>query len=101
MAPLIVTIQHSLGKDEAMRRLKPALAKASEMFPVLKVDEEIWADNRLHFKVRALGQAASGMIVVEEKSVRCQVMLPWLLHKFAAVAQKVLTTRGQALLEKK
>ena len=101
MEPLIVTISHSLGREEAIRRLKPALAKASETFPALKVEHEVWTDNRLDFKIRALGQSAQGNIVVDERSVRCEVMLPWLLHKFASIAQKVLTTRGQALLEKK
>ena len=33
--PLIVTIPHKLGKEEALRRAKPALSKASESFPVL------------------------------------------------------------------
>ena len=101
MEPLVVTISHSLGREEALRRLKPALAKASDTFPALKIDQEIWTDNRLDFKIRAMGQVAQGNIVVDEKSARCEVMLPWLLHKFASVAQKVLTSRGQALLEKK
>ncbi len=101
MEPLVVTISHSLGKEEALRRLKPALAKASETFPMLKVDQEIWTDNRLDFKIHAVGQSAAGNIQVEERSVRCEVMLPWLLHKFAGAVQKVLSTRGQALLEKK
>jgi len=33
--PLVVTIPHKLGKAEALRRVKPALGKASETFPVL------------------------------------------------------------------
>jgi hypothetical protein len=40
-APLIVTIPHKLGKDEALRRIKPALSNASSSFPVLSVEEEI------------------------------------------------------------
>jgi hypothetical protein len=33
--PLIVKIPHKLGKEEALRRIKPALGKASSSFPML------------------------------------------------------------------
>ena len=39
--PLVITIGHKLGKEEALRRVEPALSKASEGFPVLKVEEEL------------------------------------------------------------
>ena len=38
--PLVVRIPHELGKEEALRRVKPALGKASSSFPVLAVEEE-------------------------------------------------------------
>jgi putative polyhydroxyalkanoic acid system protein len=99
--PLIITIPHKLGKDEALRRLKPALGKAAENFPVLKVEEEVWSGDRLDFRVRALGQAAVGSVAVGEDTVRLEVTLPWLLHKFAEVVQKTIAGRGRHLLEKK
>lgn len=101
MDPLVVTISHSLGRQEALRRLKPALGKISDTFPVLTVEHEAWTGDRLDFRVRALGQVASGNIQVEDALVRCEVVLPWLLHSFATLARRVLTSRGQALLEKK
>lgn len=101
MAPIVVTVSHHLGKEEAIRRMKPALGKAAEAFPVLKIEEEIWSGNRVEFRVRALGQVVSGNCDVGETSVRLQLTLPWLLHKFAATAQKIIAGRGQALLEKK
>jgi hypothetical protein len=33
--PLVVTIPHKLGKEEALRRIEPALGNASQSFPVL------------------------------------------------------------------
>lgn len=101
MEPLVVTISHSLGKEEALRRLKPALASAAKTVPVITVDEERWTENRVDFKLRAMAQSVSGYVIVEERTVRCEVMLPWLLHKFATAVQGVLTTKGRALLEKK
>jgi hypothetical protein len=99
--PLVVTIPHHLGQEEAMRRVRPALAKASTSFPVLQVEEETWSGTRMNFRVRALGQAASGTVQVENSSVRLEVTLPWLLHKFAQTVQQTLQGRGRILLEKK
>jgi len=99
--PIVVSIPHHLGKDEALRRLKPGLTGAAKSFPVLKVDEEIWSGDRLTFRVRALGQAAAGTVDVAEDHVRLEVTLPWLLQKFAEVAQTVIRARGKLLLEKK
>ena len=59
-APLIVSIPHSLGRAEATRRLKAGLTRAATSVPVLKVDEETWQGDRMVFRVRALGQSASG-----------------------------------------
>src|ERR1700712_4505894 len=41
-APLVVSIPHSLGREEAMRRLKTGLSRAASSVPVLNVDEERW-----------------------------------------------------------
>ncbi len=99
--PIVVSIPHHLGKDEALRRLKPGLTSAATSFPVIKVDEEIWSGDRLTFRVRALGQAAAGTVDVAEDQVRLEVTLPWLLQKFAEVAQTAIRARGKLLLEKK
>ena len=68
--PMVVTIPHKLGKDEALRRIKPALGKASASFPVLTVEEEVWSGDSMIFRVRALGQVAAGKVDVGEQSVR-------------------------------
>lgn len=99
--PLVVTIPHKLGKEEALRRVKPALAKASESFPVLKVEQEVWSGDRMDFRVRAVGQVAAGSVQVSDDNVRLEVTLPWLLHKFAQGVQKTIAGKGQILLEKK
>jgi hypothetical protein len=99
--PLVITIAHKLGKEEALRRIKPALGKASENFSALSVDEEKWSGDRMDFRVRALGQAASGNLQVADDHVRLEVTLPWLLHKFGEVVQKTIRDRGRILLEKK
>ncbi len=99
--PIVVSNPHRLGKEEALRRQKPGLTGAAASFPVLKVDEEIWSGDRLTFRVRALGQAAAGTVDVADDHVKLEVTLPWLLQKFAEVAQTAIRARGKLLLDKK
>jgi hypothetical protein len=100
-APLVVSIPHRLGREEAVRRLKAGLTRAASSIPVLKVDEERWEENRMIFRVRALGQAASGHLDVADDHVRLEVTLPWLLQRFAEVAQVAIKNRGNLLLTKR
>ena len=99
--PLVVSIPHRLGREEATRRLKGGLSRAAASVPILRVDEERWEDDRMFFRVRALGQAASGHLEVADDHVRLEVTLPWLLQKFAEVAQTAIRDRGRLLLTKK
>ena len=100
-APLIVSIPHRLGRDEAIRRLKSGLSSAALHVPILNVDEERWEDNRMIFRVRAIGQAASGNVDVAEDHVKVEVTLPFLLQRFAQMAQMAIRERGRLLLTKK
>ncbi|MGB3867484.1 MAG: polyhydroxyalkanoic acid system family protein [Xanthobacteraceae bacterium] len=100
-APLIVSIPHRLGRDEARRRLQSGLSRATAHVTVLSVDEERWDGDRMNFRVRALGQAASGIVDVADDHIRLEVTLPWLLQRFAEVAQKVIAQRGRLLLDKR
>jgi hypothetical protein len=100
-APLVVSIPHRLGREEACRRLKHGLTRAAASVPVLKVDEERWDGDRMIFRVRALGQAAAGHVDVEDDHVRVEVALPWLLQGFAEAAQAAIKNRGKLLLTKR
>ena len=100
-APLVVSIPHRLGREEAVRRIKGGLSRAAANVPVLSVDEERWEGDRMFFRVRAIGQAAAGQIDVADDHVRLEVTLPWLLQRFAQMAQAVIRERGQLLLTKK
>jgi hypothetical protein len=99
-APLVVSIPHRLGREEAARRLKGGLSRAARSVPVLSVDEERWDGDQMFFRVRALGQAASGNINVGDDHVRLEVVLPWLLQRFAQMAQAAIRDRGTLLLNK-
>jgi len=99
--PLVVTIPHRLGKDEAVRRIKDGLGKGRNEFArLLTIEQEDWSGDRLTFRVRAIGQRASGVIDIYEGAVRLEVTLPWLLAQFAHAAQRVIGQKGQLMLEK-
>src|ERR1700743_3776638 len=100
-APLVVSIPHRLRREEAVRRLQGELPRAATSVPGVSVDEERWEGDRMFFRVRAIGQAASGNIDVAEDHVRLEVTLPWLLQRFAQKAQSFIRERGQLLLTKK
>lgn len=100
--PVVVTLPHKLGKDEAVRRLKSGMAGARNSFGgILTLSDERWTDNRLEFNAAAMGQAASGIIDVGEDSVRIEVTLPWLLAKLAEKAKMLIQRQSQLMLEKK
>jgi hypothetical protein len=100
--PLIISIPHRLGRDEALRRLKTGLAAAAANFGHLfSIDEESWTGDHLQFRISALGQAANGSIDVADDHVRLEVFLPWLLAKLAQTLQPLIRREGTLLLEKK
>ena len=60
--PLVVSIPHRLGKDEALRRLKTLAEIGTSFGHVFRVREQTWTGDRLHFQVSALGQATQPLI---------------------------------------
>jgi hypothetical protein len=100
--PLVVSIPHRLGKQEAVRRLKNGLGQARTSFGhLISLDEEVWSGDSLTFRVRALGQSAHGTIDVAEDHLRLEVSLPWLLAKLSERLVPAIRKEGTLLLEKK
>jgi hypothetical protein len=100
--PLIVSIPHRLGKDEALRRLKSGFAEVRGRFGHLfNIQEETWTGDHLQFRVSALAQHVSGTIDVADGEVVLMVQLPWLLAKLAETIQPYIRKEGTLLLEKK
>jgi len=101
-APLVVSIPHRLGKQEAIRRLTDGLRGSSQKFGhLLLVDEQAWQGDRLTFRIRALGQAVGPTIDVFEDRLLLEVTLPWLLAKLAERVVPVIRKEAVLLLEKK
>ena len=100
--PVVVSIPHHLGKDEAVRRMKTGLQKVMQPFgSMLTVVQQDWTDNRLEFRIQALGQTSSGIVDVEDDHVRLEIHLPMALRMLAEKAKAVVQRSGKLLLEKK
>jgi hypothetical protein len=100
--PLVVSISHRLGKEEAKARIAGGFSRAkSEFAHLISIENDSWEGDRLSFAASALGQHAHGTIDVYDGAVRLEVTLPWLLARFAHAVQRVVGQRGQLLLEKK
>jgi hypothetical protein len=100
--PLVVTVSHHLGKDEAVRRLRSGLGSVRTNFShLLTVEEETWTGDHFDFRVRAVGQVVSGSIDVQEDRVVLQFVLPWLLAKVAGAIQPLIRKEGALMPEKK
>ncbi|MGA7487997.1 MAG: polyhydroxyalkanoic acid system family protein [Xanthobacteraceae bacterium] len=100
--PLIISIPHRLGREEAVRRIKSGFAAARTNYSAfLAFREETWTDDRLAFNVSALGQTASGILDVADDQVRLEVTLPWLLAKVAERFTPAIRKETTLMLEKK
>src|SRR5215210_6831833 len=99
--PLVVSLPHRLGKNEAKRRLQAVFGSARTNFTgFFTFQDETWNCDQLNFNLSALGQAAAGSVDVAEDHVKIEVTLPWLLAKFAEKAQAMIQKQGQLMLEK-
>jgi hypothetical protein len=100
--PLIVSIPHNLGRQEATRRLQAGMGQLKSQFGShLGVVEETWTGERMDFRVGALGQTITGNLEVMDDSVRLEVHLPWVLAMLAEKTKAFIQKQGTLMLEKK
>ena len=100
--PVVVSVPHRLGREEAARRLKSGFERAGSQFGgLLDISEQAWSGDRLTFRASALGQQASGLIDVLDDSIRIEVTLPWLLAKIAERLAPAIRRESALMLEKK
>ena len=100
--PIVVSIPHRLGQDEATRRLKSGLERARTGFgSQFSVLQEEWSGNHLDLRIAMLGQETGGKIDVADDHIQIEVELPWLLAAIADKARGLIEKQGRLMLEKK
>jgi hypothetical protein len=85
MPRLSLTIPHTLGREEATRRIKEQLPKARELASDL---EEHWQDHTLTFSFKAMGFKVSGTLVVEDSAVQLELDLPLAAMMFKGMIEQ-------------
>jgi len=95
-------VGHSLGKVEAIRRLKEGFSRTNgHLGAMIAMEQETWEGDTVRFRMRALGQTAAASIEVLEDALRIEVSLPWLVAKVAKRLLPILREEATLLLEKK
>jgi hypothetical protein len=100
--PLVVSIPHTLGKQEAARRLQHGVTHMKSQFgdKIASIDDR-WDGDRMDFNVGTMGQTVQGHLEVMEDQVRVEVQLPWILAMIAEKARTFISKQGTLMLEKK
>ncbi len=99
--PIVVTISHQLGRDEAKRRVDGALGSIRDQLAAFASAIEYgWDGYRLEFGLTALRQRVSGRIDIEDRLVRVELGLPPWLDLFAKPVVNRIRRQGMRLLGK-
>jgi putative polyhydroxyalkanoate system protein len=97
--PIEVDLPHSLGKDEARRRIANNIHKLQEHIPGGANVQSGWTGDQLNLDVAAMGQSIAATIDVMESKVHLKVLLPPMLGMFSGMIQAALQKKGDVLLE--
>lgn len=100
--PVVVTISHDLSKAEAKSRIQNGLDPVRSQLSAFATSiEDRWTDDRLDFRVAALGQTVVGTVEVFDAFVRAEVWLPGVLGWLGDRIGGLIRQRGALMLEKK
>lgn len=98
--PIVVDLPHTLGAEEAKRRMQSGSGRLADHIPGGNVQSH-WEGDRMYLNVSALGQQVSGHLDVFENKVRLEMVLPGALGLFASKIEGLLKKKGGELLEDK
>lgn len=95
-----VSIDHSLGKEEALNRLQGMLAQVKENYGNQVSDlEENWTDNGGSFSFKAMGFKISGDLTVTDSKVMIDAEFPWAAKPFQSTIETTIRERAERLLQ--
>ncbi len=95
-----VSIDHSLGKQEALDRIKGMLGQVKENYGSQVSDlEENWTDNGGSFSFKAMGFKISGDLTVTDSKVLVDAEFPWAAKPFQSTIETTIRERAERLLK--
>lgn len=95
-----VAVPHSLGKDEARRRLKARAHEIAGLLPGGMADVTVtWPhEDRMELAISALGKSVGGFIEVEESVLAFTIDLPPALAFAEPMVRGAVEEKGRKLL---
>lgn len=97
--PIRVALPHDLGKAGARARLETNAGRLASHIPGGAAEVKTsWAGDRMTIVVAAMGQTVTAHADVEEKLVRAEIELPFLLGLFRDQVERVVEQQGPKLL---
>ena len=100
--PLVATVSHELGRRAAKERIAASLDQIrAQLSSFASHVEEQWVDDRLDFRLTALGQTIAGRMDVFDDSVRIEIVLPGMLGFLGGRIASRVQDFGLKLLEPK
>jgi len=102
VTPIIISIPHQLGRDEARRRIGAGFAKIIQQLPgSAGACNQRWDGDRLTFSISAMSQTVAGAVTVLDAAVTMEIELPGVFGMIASGLKGRLQKVGQLLLTKK
>lgn len=99
-APLHITLPHTLGREEAARRMRDRVGELPSHIPggLAKVEHRWLAPDRMALDVAALGAQIATVVEVTDTAVVLTLSLPPLLQPFRGAIETAVVKRGGSLL---
>jgi Putative polyhydroxyalkanoic acid system protein (PHA_gran_rgn) len=99
--PLIVSVPHRLGREEAKRRVDAGIGRLGpELGAVVGGLDYSWSADTLNFRAAAMWQTITGRIEVLEDAVCIEIDLPWVMRLLGNTITDQVRGRTVAMLEK-
>lgn len=94
-----IAVPHSLGKDEARRRVRERSGEIANFVPGFASVSTAWAgEDTMNLTVGAMGQEMTGTIEVGENDVAFTVELPAALSFVEPMIRSQIEAKGRKLL---
>ncbi len=95
-----VSIDHSLGQEEALQRIKGMMGSVKENYGSQVSDlQEEWTDNGGTFSFKAMGFKISGDLAVTDSKVVIDAEYPWAAKPFQSTIETTIRERAERLLK--
>lgn len=99
MPNLTASVPHQLGREDAKRRIREGVEDLRRrQASLLGGLRETWHGDAMDFSGLVMGQSVSGRLSVEDREVRVEMALPWLLGVAAAALKPGIERQGRKLL---